>query len=143
MNISKMTLDDLENIKFNLVSDFDDFWSYEVLKDELSSSSSLYFALKNKDELIGFCGIKIITDFAEIMNIVIKKNYRGKHYSDELFKYILDYCTTTLNLKSINLEVNAENTTAINLYKKYNFVQVGCRKKYYNNNDAILMTLKF
>lgn len=77
------------------------------------------------------------------MNIVIAKKYRGKGYSKILLDNLLSFCKSTLNLKSINLEVNVENTIAINLYKKYNFVEVGLRKKYYNNNDAILMTLKF
>ena len=43
---------------------------------------------------------------------------------------------------SITLEVNENNVSAINLYKKYHFEQVGLRKKYYNNTDnAILMSL--
>ena len=46
------------------------------------------------------------------------------------------------NMKTITLEVNENNIPAINLYKKFNFEQVGLRKKYYNNADAaILMTL--
>ena len=37
---------------------------------------------------------------------------------------------------------NENNTSAIALYKKYDFKQVGLRKKYYNNTDnAILMSL--
>ena len=45
-------------------------------------------------------------------------------------------------LKDITLEVNVNNIPAINLYKKYNFKEVGIRKKYYNNSDdAIIMTL--
>ena len=45
-------------------------------------------------------------------------------------------------LKDITLEVNVNNIPAINLYKKYNFKEVGIRKKYYNNtDDAIIMTL--
>ena len=48
------------------------------------------------------------------------------------------------DLKDITLEVNINNTSAINLYKKYNFKEVGIRKKYYNNlDDALIMTLKF
>ena len=47
------------------------------------------------------------------------------------------------NLQCITLEVNVKNENAIKLYKKYNFEEVGRRKKYYNNiDDAIIMTLK-
>lgn len=45
-------------------------------------------------------------------------------------------------LNDITLEVNVNNIPAINLYKKYNFKEVGLRKKYYKNtDDALIMTL--
>ena len=137
----EMNYSDLESIKDILIDEFDDFWSYTTLKDEFSSSTSKYFVIKKNNIVLGFCGIKIITDFAEIMNIVIKKDSRGLGLSNFLLENTISKCKE-LNLKSINLDVNVENTIAINLYKKYNFVKVGIRKKYYNNvSDAILMTL--
>ena len=46
-------------------------------------------------------------------------------------------------LNSITLEVNTKNIPAINLYKKYNFKEVGLRKNYYKNcEDALIMTLE-
>ena len=141
LDLSQMTHEDLKSIKDILYSDFDNFWTYEVLKDELSSEISKYFVCKINDIVVGFCGIKIILDTAEIMNIVIKKDFRGQGLSDQLLSYVINICKQ-LNIKSINLEVNVENTIAINLYKKYNFVKVGLRKKYYDNTtDALLMTL--
>ena len=38
--------------------------------------------------------------------------------------------------------VNVNNKIAISLYKKYNFKEIGLRKKYYHNiDDALIMTL--
>ena len=141
LDFLEMNYSDLESIKDILIDEFDDFWSYTTLKDEFSFSTSKYFVIKKNNIVLGFCGIKIITDFAEIMNIVIKKDSRGLGLSNFLLENTISKCRE-LNLKSINLDVNVENTIAINLYKKYNFVKVGIRKKYYNNvSDAILMTL--
>lgn len=141
LDFLEMNCSDLESIKDILIDEFDDFWSYTTLKDELSSPTSKYFVIKKDNIILGFCGIKIITDFVEIMNIVIKKDSRGLGLSNFLLENTINKCKE-LNLKSINLDVNVENTIAINLYKKYNFVKVGIRKKYYNNvSDAILMTL--
>ena len=42
-SIKKMTNQDLLKIKDILISDFDDFWSYSVFKDELNSDNSLFF----------------------------------------------------------------------------------------------------
>lgn len=43
----------------------------------------------------------------------------------------------------ITLEVNEENKPAIHLYEKYGFKLLGKRKKYYKNNDALIMTKYF
>lgn len=141
--INKMTNEDLEKIKENLSKDFDNFWDYEILKEELNSRTSKYIVAKKSNNIIvGFAGIKIILDEAEIMNIVTKKEERHQGIGKLLLNEIIKISKEN-NIYLINLEVNAKNTIAINLYKKYNFKEVGLRKKYYNGqDDAILMTLK-
>lgn len=76
IEIQTMTLEDLETIKDILTSDFDDFWNFNVFKEELQNENSKYLVAKIGNEIIGFAGIKIILDQADIMNIVIKKIYR-------------------------------------------------------------------
>ena len=140
LSISLMNLNDLETIKDVLESDFDEF----TLKEELESSFSKYFVVKNSDNLIlGFAGLKIILDEADLMNIVTRKNARNIGIGSYMLEYLINYCKNT-GIKSLNLEVNSSNSIAFNLYKKYNFKEVGLRKKYYNNTyDAILMALSF
>ena len=48
-----------------------------------------------------------------------------------------------LNYLNITLEVNEKNKPAISLYQKFDFQQVGLRKKYYHNTDnAVIMSVK-
>ena len=54
MEIVTMILDDLEQMKDTLYSDFDNFWTYETLKEELNSSTSKYFICKNQDLVLRF-----------------------------------------------------------------------------------------
>lgn len=140
MNITEMTNKDAEKIKDHFQENFDDFWNYEILKDEIVNNNSKYIVAKTEtDEIIGFIGIKIILDEAEFMNIVVHKDYRNKGIGSKLLEKILYICKK-LKIKRILLEVNEKNETAIKLYEKYNFIKTGIRKKYYNNlNDAILM----
>lgn len=42
MEITEMTLKDLEDMKDTLYSDFDNFWSYNVLKQELENPNTTY-----------------------------------------------------------------------------------------------------
>lgn len=139
IEVKLMTLDDLETIKDILASDFDEFWNYNVFKEELQSENSKYLVAKLNNEIIGFAGIKIIIDKADIMNIVTKKTYRNQGIGTLLLSKIIYLCKK-LNLNSISLEVNEINKSAIHLYENFGFEKVGNRKNYYNSSNAILMS---
>ncbi len=46
--LSIMTISDLENIKDILISDFDDYWNYNTLKEELTCENSIYIVAKQE-----------------------------------------------------------------------------------------------
>ena len=134
--ITSMNHTDLNNFD---ISDFDNFWNLDILKDELKSDNSKFIVAKLENEIVGFAGAKFIIDEADIMNIAIKFSYRKQGIASLLLKKLIDICKNN-NINSINLEVNEENFPAINLYKKYEFLEVGRRKNYYDGKfDAILM----
>ena len=135
IKVEKMTLNDLENIQNILISDFDDFWNYNILKDELESENSIYIVAKSNKEIIGFAGIKILLDEADIMNIVTKKCYRNQGIGTLLLKNLISI-SKNLNLHSLSLEVNEENKTAIHLYENLGFKNIGIRKNYYKSKNG-------
>ncbi len=145
INIEPMTFADLGKIKNCLEADFDDLWNSEVLEDELQTETSKYIVAKTKDTniIVGFAGVKIVVDEAELMYIVTHKSYRHCGVASTMLTHIISMCKKD-NIRKLNLEVNIKNTLAINLYKKYNLKEVGLRKKYYNNtDDALLMSVYF
>ena len=140
MEITSMTLSDLELMKDTLYSDFDNFWSYNVLKQELENEKTKYIIAKENNEVAGFAGILVVLDEATLNNIVVKKSWRCRGIGGELLETLIDLCAD-LKLKSFTLEVNVENIPAIKLYEKFGFKNLGIRKKYYNNStDAYIMT---
>ena len=139
-DITKMTLDDLNNIKDNLISDFDDFWNYSVFKSELESDSSHYLVVKDNSKIIGFAGIKVTVPDCDIMNIVVKKDFRNQGVGSLLLKELINL-SKSLNVKNLFLEVNERNTPAILLYNKFGFKKISTRKNYYKDNNAIVMKL--
>lgn len=136
----KFTIDDFNLIKDNLEKDFDDFWNYNILENELKNGSSIYLCCKYNSEIVGFAGISIILDTAELNNIVIKKTKRGNGLSSLLLEELIKIAKSK-NCKMVNLEVASNNEIAINLYKKFGFKEVGIRSKYYGEADALLYTL--
>lgn len=139
--ISKMTIEDLKSIKNILASDFDNFWSFDVLEDELECDNSYVIVAKSTDNtIVGFAGLKTILDEADIMNIVVKKDFRHNGIGSILLENLINYSKNT-NMKTITLEVNENNLSAIRLYDKFSFDKLGIRKKYYNGeSDAIIMS---
>lgn len=140
IKIEKMTINDYELIKNILISDFDSFWSPEVLKEELLNKNSIYFVAKINNEIVGFSGIKIILDNCDIMNIVTKKSYRNQGIGSLLLEELINY-SKKINISNIFLEVSEDNLFAIHLYEKYNFQKQGIRKNYYENKNGINMVL--
>ena len=141
ITISPMTKEDLLYFEKNLITEFDDFWNYSILKQEFFNENTTYIIAKQNEQILGFAGFLTIIDAANIMNIVTRKDKRNLKIGSLLLENLIKICKQK-NLKSITLEVNEHNTPAIKLYEKFNFTKVGIRKKYYHNIDsAILMTL--
>lgn len=142
IKIEKMTIQDLEKIQNILISDFDDFWNYNILKQEFFNENSYLLVAKTVDEtIVGFAGIQFILDEVTINNIVTRINYRNNGIGSILLQKIIDI-SKEKSMKTITLEVNENNLYAISLYNKFGFKKVGFRKKYYNGIDnAILMSI--
>lgn len=144
IEIQSMTILDLDSIKDILFTEFDDFWNYNIFKSELENENSRYIVAKLNNEIIGFAGIWLTIDEAHITNIVTKKTYRNQGIGSLLLENLIEICKNLeTKISSITLEVNEENISAQNLYKKFNFEILGKRKKYYKENSAIIMTLYF
>ena len=138
-----MTLNDLENIKDILETEFDNFWNYNILKSELQNTNSEYLVAFSNSEIVGFGGIWISVDDIHLTNIVTKKSMRHNGIASKLLENLISI-SKTKNKTSLTLEVNENNIYAIKLYSKYNFKKIGLRKNYYfQNENAIIMTLFF
>ncbi len=139
IDINEMIFDDIVAIEPNFSEKFDRLWSINILKNDFVEDHSKYIVAKIDNEIVGFAGIKIILDEADIMNIVTRVDKRGNGIGSLLLEKLIDLASL-LNCTCINLEVNENNYPAIHLYEKYSFDRIGLRKKYYNNTDnAILM----
>ena len=80
LSISPMSEIELEQMNVILETEFDDFWNYSVFKSELENPNSTYFVIRENQEIVGFIGVLIVLDEADITNIVIKKSHRGNRY---------------------------------------------------------------
>ena len=69
IDIDTMNLNDINLIESNFSENFDKFWSIDILKNDFNTENSKYIVAKIDNEIIGFAGVKIIFNEADIMNI--------------------------------------------------------------------------
>lgn len=141
IEIFKMTLQDFEQIEPILLSDFDDFWTSAILKSEICAENRNYIVAKQNGEIVGFAGVMQNFPTLEIMNIVTKKDCRGKGIGKKMLQAVLEIAEKNQFIE-IFLEVNEKNKIAKSLYENAGFCQIGERKTYYGDNNAILMAKK-
>ena len=141
LEFSQMTLEDFNSIKENLLTDFDNFWNETTFENELKSSHSYYIVAKIENEIVGFVGMKIVLNEADIMNIVTKKDKRNLGIGTKLLQELLKTAKEK-NISKLTLEVNENNLPAIHVYEKLGFKKIAERAKYYNNTyDAYIMQI--
>lgn len=99
-------------------------------------SKIIGYEMDNK--IIGFLVYDLIYERCEIEYIAVLNEYRNKQIASQLLEYAINDCKKN-NIVNISLEVNVNNISAINLYKKFDFKIEAIREKYFNNDDAYLM----
>lgn len=119
-------------------------WSEECLRYELTNALALWLAAVEDGTVVGYVGSQTVMGESDMMNIAVHPDYRRQGIAqsllDELVSKLkeIDSCCLTL-------EVRASNDSAIKLYEKNGFSQVGLRKNYYKNpkEDALILKKEF
>ena len=87
------------------------------------------------NNIVGYLYALDLGDNIDLLSIFVDKNNRYQHIGTDLIKSLKKF---SIN-KTITLEVSNKNEAAIALYKKNDFKEVGIRKNYYEDSDAIIM----
>lgn len=137
-NIKKLTLLDIP-ILMTLSSETSaKRWKHADFDYFLNSNSGYSIGFFYEDSIRGYLIVLKMQDEADIINLAIHKDFRHQGIATQLLSQML----LELKVSKIFLEVDTENTAAINLYKKFHFITLGIRKKYYEGKkDAFQMVL--
>lgn len=139
--IRRMTMNDLDAVTAIEAATFPTPWSKDSFRQELERNVAARYLVAEKDgQVVGYAGAWIILDESHITNIAISQAFRGCGYGRQLTRALMQYIAN-LGAAYATLEVRKSNITAQNLYKSLGFIQLGVRKRYYEDNqeDALLM----
>lgn len=119
---------------------FSDPWSITSIGSEVNNPLSLWIVAVDGEQVVGYVGSQSVLGWADMMNLAVAPEYRrlgvGEKLVTELISQLKDNKVTCLTL-----EVRLSNASAISLYYKLGFVEVGRRPGYYHNprEDALIL----
>jgi [ribosomal protein S18]-alanine N-acetyltransferase len=139
--VRQMQLADIPAVYTIETASFATPWTIDIFEREITENTfANYFVIENEGVIAGYCGMWLVIDEAQITNIAILPNYRGKKLGEKLFAHVMEHAILA-GAYRLSLEVRVSNLPAQHLYRKFGLVPGGIRKNYYTDNqeDAIVM----
>ena len=114
-------------------------WSRADFEHEAENPVAYYEVLKVGNCIAAYGGMWLLPFVGHITNIAVHPDERGKGYGETVTRALLQLCADS-GMSFATLECRRSNTVAQSLYHKVGFVDVGYRKRYYENTeDALIM----
>jgi len=113
-------------------------YSEDTLRSTLNSSSEEIYVAVYQEEIAGYIIFSKVFDEAELIKIAVNTLYRNEGIGALLMEKMIEEAGDEA---MYFLEVRSSNQSAIRLYEKYGFAEVGLRKNYYKDptEDALIM----
>ncbi len=123
---------------------FCDPWSENSIASELENRLSCWLVAEEQGRVIGYVGSQSVLDMADMMNIAVDPDFRRQGIAEQLI-LALSQNLMEKGIVALLLEVRVSNASAIALYEKLGFAQVGRRPRYYHNprEDALILRKEF
>lgn len=137
----KMTPDDVEAVHAIELATFPTPWTLDSFHYEMRENQfAHYLVAEDETGIVGFCGMWLVIDAAQITNVAVVERMRGQKIGEALMKEAMRVAREA-NMDVMSLEVRVTNVVAQNLYRKLGFQDGGIRKGYYTDNgeDALVM----
>jgi len=137
----KMTPDDVEAVHAIELATFPTPWTLDSFHYEMRENQyAHYLVAEDEKGIVGFCGMWLVIDAAQITNVAVVERMRGQKIGEALMKEAMRVAREA-SMDVMSLEVRVTNVVAQNLYRKLGFLDGGIRKGYYTDNgeDALVM----
>jgi ribosomal-protein-alanine N-acetyltransferase len=138
MKITDFSNDFLDDIIAIEERSFKKPWTKEMFLSSLSNKKLRFKVALEDGKTAGFCLYWTIEGETEILNIAVDPLFRRRSIANNMLEY-MEKDAKTENSKAVFLEVRESNAPAVNLYLSFGFQKIGIRKKYYVDEDAIVL----
>ena len=143
ITVGLMTEADVEAVHAIEVACFRTPWSKESFYREVTENACARYVVVREDGVpIAYAGVWFVLDEGHITNIAVHPERRGLGYGELGTRSMIQLAADS-GMNWMTLEVRRSNKVAQSLYHKLGFIDVGYRKRYYENQeDALVMALE-
>lgn len=139
IQVRPMQAEDLDAIMNIEESVFPAPWQRRGFESELTQNRfSQYYVAHADDKVLGYAGMWIILDESHLTTLAVDSAYQRKGVGAMLLQHLL-VTAEKEGVTSMSLEVRPSNKAARSLYAGFGFQTQRIRKKYYPDEDAIIM----
>jgi ribosomal-protein-alanine N-acetyltransferase len=118
---------------------FTDPWSERTLAEEIALPGRRYLvAIGDDGVLAGYGGVMVVGEDAHLLTIAVDPRLRRRGLGSRLLVRLVDEALAA-GARHLTLEVRVSNEAARALYRKFGFEPVGVRRRYYRDEDALIM----
>ena len=121
-------------------------WSEESIRKDVEENVVARWLVLDDGEgnVLAYAGMWFVLDEAHVCNVAVHPDHRRKGYGMLVFSE-LEKLAMENSMSMMTLEVRRSNIAAQNLYHACGFLDVGYRKRYYEDNkeDALIMYKEF
>jgi ribosomal-protein-alanine N-acetyltransferase len=138
MEIRDFLKNDIDDIILIEEKSFKRPWTKAMLTDSASNEKVRFKVALEEGKVAAFCIYRTIEGETEILSIAVEPRFRRRSVARRMLGY-MENDVKKENSKNVFLEVRQSNAAAQKLYLSFGFEKIAIRRKYYTDEDAIVL----
>jgi ribosomal-protein-alanine N-acetyltransferase len=121
----------------------EDAWTDAMFWSELAQRETRHYVVAAAaDDLVGYAGLCAYgADECYVQTIAVDPAVQGQGIGTQLLTLLIDEAARR-GCRRLDLEVRADNATAIRLYERHGFTPIGLRRGYYQPSGAHALVMR-
>ena len=116
-------------------------WSFKMLASSFDTESFTGLIAEDGGEVLGYGGITVAADSADIENVAVTEAYRRGGVATAILNALCNGAKEK-GAEKVFLEVRVSNSAAMSLYLKNGFKGVYARTRYYSDGEDCLVMVR-
>lgn len=138
MTVRPMRRDDLPEVMALERDTFHQPWNEGIFTDELDAPGRCYLVAEHQGAVVGYGGLMLVGSDAHVNTLASARPSPVPAVGSRLMLSLIEAALDG-GARQLTLEVRVSNRAAQDFYRKFGMAPVGVRKRYYRDEDALIM----